>query len=90
MNSLTHVCHMTVSNLLCLRAVRLFIHIIYLHQVATALLVAGSTHLLHTLADSVCIHQAQALFKAHNSTTMVSFCTIIIRLCHCMIAIMRV
>ena len=28
--------------------------------------------------------------RAHNSTTKVSFCTIIIRLCHCMIAITRV
>jgi len=27
--------------------------------------------------------------RAHNSTTKVSFCTIIIYLCHCMIAIMR-
>ena len=27
---------------------------------------------------------------AHNSTTKVSFCTIIMRLCHCMIAITRV
>ena len=28
--------------------------------------------------------------RAHNSTAKVSFCTIIIRLCHCMIAITRV
>jgi len=28
--------------------------------------------------------------RAHNSTTKVSFCTIIIRLCHCMIAITMV
>jgi len=28
--------------------------------------------------------------RAHNYTTKVSFCTIIIRLCHCMIAITRV
>jgi len=28
--------------------------------------------------------------RVHNSTTKVSFCTIIIRLCHCMIAITRV
>ena len=28
--------------------------------------------------------------RTHNSTTKVSFCTIIIRLCQCMIAIMRV
>ena len=28
--------------------------------------------------------------RAHNSTTKVSFCTIIVRLCHCMIAITRV
>jgi len=28
--------------------------------------------------------------RAHNSTTKVSFCKIIIRLCHCVIAITRV
>jgi len=28
--------------------------------------------------------------RAHNSTTKVSFCTIIVRLCHCTIAIMTV
>ena len=28
--------------------------------------------------------------RAHNSTTKVSFCTIIIRLCHCLIAITKV
>ena len=28
--------------------------------------------------------------RAHNSATKVSFCTIIIRLCHCMIAITTV
>jgi len=28
--------------------------------------------------------------RAHNPTTKVSFCTIIVRLCHCMIAITTV
>jgi len=35
-------------------------------------------------------HRTRGDKRAHNSITKVSFCTIIIRFCHCMIAITRV